>query len=166
MNIVSKVTIFFKNLMMTFIENQRFKPLLIGTITTLTIIGVVLSFIKNERETVLSSSFLIAILSIAVVFILIMSMTLKTRMDHNMIEFQMVPFVKKTIMWSDVDSLKVVDYGFVGGWGIRLGTKYGTVYNMGGNKGVAIKLKNGRKLLIGTQKEVELREFLSQMEYL
>lgn len=44
--------------------------------------------------------------------------------------------------------------------GIRFGSKYGTAYNMKGNYGLAIKLKNGQKFLIGTQKVEELGQFL------
>jgi hypothetical protein len=59
--------------------------------------------------------------------------------------------------------MKVLNYGFVGGWGVRLWTKYGTVYNVKGNIGLAIELKNGTKFLIGTQKEIELRSFLEKI---
>ncbi|WP_282032750.1 hypothetical protein [Aequorivita sinensis] len=74
------------------------------------------------------------------------------------------PFVKKKVNWKDVKSAEVVNYGFVGGWGIRLGTKYGTVYNIKGNRGLAIELLNGKKFLTGTQKETELREILAKIK--
>lgn len=61
------------------------------------------------------------------------------------------------MLCKDIKSAKVVNYGFVGGWGIRLWTAYGTVYNIKGNKGLAIELFNGEKFLIGTQKENELK---------
>lgn len=68
--------------------------------------------------------------------------------------------MRKSVEWEDVKQAKVVDYGFVGGWGIRFGTEYGTVYNIKGKKGLAIELNNGKKFLIGTQKEEELNEVL------
>ena len=52
----------------------------------------------------------------------------------------------------------------MGGWGIRLWTKYGTVFNIKGKKGLAIELYSGKKFLIGTQKEIELIEFVKIME--
>ena len=58
---------------------------------------------------------------------------------------------------------EIVNYGFVGGWGIRLWTKYGTVYNMRGNKGLAIALTDGNKFLIGTQKPEELTAILEKI---
>ena len=82
---------------------------------------------------------------------------LKTQIDHNEIRMNFYPFVKKRITWNEIKSTQIINYGFVGGWGIRLWTKYGTIYNIKGNKGLAIELTNGEKLLIGTQKELELK---------
>ena len=74
------------------------------------------------------------------------------------------PLVKKDIKWKDIKDVQVIEYGFVGGFGIRLGTKYGTVYNIKGNKGLAIELTNGKKYLIGTQKETELKTALKKIK--
>ena len=41
----------------------------------------------------------------------------------------------------------VAEYG---GWGIRYG-KSGSAYNMRGNRGIQLELKNGKEFLIGTQ---------------
>jgi len=68
------------------------------------------------------------------------------------------PFVNKKVNWDEIERLEVLDYGFVGGWGVRIGTKYGTVYNTSGSKGMAVVLKNKKKFLIGTQKENELKK--------
>jgi len=89
-------------------------------------------------------------------------MTLITEITNGGIIMRFVPFVKKEIQWSELKSAKIVDYGFVG-YGIRLGSKYGTVYNMNGNKGLAIELNNGKKFVIGTQKEMELKNVVEKM---
>ena len=70
----------------------------------------------------------------------------------------MFPFVKKHFAWKDIQGAKTLRYGFVGGYGIRLLTPYGTVYNIKGKEGLALELKNGKKYLIGSQKtdEIEL----------
>ncbi|PCJ66450.1 MAG: hypothetical protein COA58_06645 [Bacteroidetes bacterium] len=86
---------------------------------------------------------------------------LKTTITNYGIEMVCLP-VKKKVNWSEIDNLEVVDYGFVGGWGIRTGTKYGTVYNTSGRIGLAIKLKSGKKFLIGTQKENELKKIIEK----
>lgn len=51
-----------------------------------------------------------------------------------------------------------------GGWGIRYGFgNKGKAYNVSGNKGVQLVLKNGRKLLIGSQRPDELVAAIDQM---
>lgn len=49
----------------------------------------------------------------------------------------------------------VLEYG---GWGIRGSFKKGRAYNVSGNKGVQLVFKNGKRLLIGSQKAEELEE--------
>lgn len=91
------------------------------------------------------------------------SMKLKTSIDTTEINISFFPFVKRQFLWKEIKSAQVIQYGFVGGWGIRIWTKYGTVYNMSGNKGLAIEMKNGDKFLIGTQKDLELRAFIKEL---
>ena len=49
----------------------------------------------------------------------------------------------------------ILEYG---GWGIRGSFKKGRAYNVSGNKGVQLVFKNGKRLLIGSQKAEELEE--------
>jgi hypothetical protein len=91
------------------------------------------------------------------------SLRLTTTIDSDNIDLYFSPLVKKSIPWAEVASAKVIDYGFVGGWGIRLFTSYGTVYNIRGRMGLALELKSGKKLLIGTQKPTALKNFLAQL---
>jgi hypothetical protein len=72
-------------------------------------------------------------------------MKLNTVIDRSGIKMHFVPLVKKQVKWEDVKSIRVVNYGFVGGWGIRFGSSYGTIYNVKGKMGLAIELKNGKK---------------------
>ncbi len=88
---------------------------------------------------------------------------LETFIDERTVKMYFFPFVRKNVNWTDIKYAEVVNYGFVGGWGIRLWTKYGTVYNIRGNKGLAIELNNGKKFLIGTQKEEKLKKTLSNL---
>jgi len=52
-----------------------------------------------------------------------------------------------------------------GGWGIRYGfrKRSGKAYNMSGNKGVQLIFKNGKRLLIGSQKPDELAEAIESI---
>ena len=47
----------------------------------------------------------------------------------------------------------ILEYG---GWGIRYSLRNGKAYNVSGNQGVQLVFKNGKKLLIGSQKANEL----------
>lgn len=154
-----------------FKEEQKFTQwwlwlILIG-IGVLPIIGIYKQLIIEEKfgDNPMSDLGLI-IFSIFIfgLITLFWFMRLKTIIDQNEIRMSFFPFVKKKVNWKDVKSAEVVNYGFLGGWGIRLGTKYGTVYNIKGNRGLAIELLNGKKFLTGTQKETELREILAKIK--
>lgn len=88
---------------------------------------------------------------------------LKTIIDTEAIRIKFFPFVNKEIKWEIIKETQLIDYGFVGGWGIRISTKYGTIYNTTGTKGLAITLKNGKQYCIGTQKETELKQMLTHL---
>ena len=90
-------------------------------------------------------------------------MKLKTEINRDEIRMTFVPFVKKRVKWNEIREAKVLDYGFVGGWGIRYWTRYGTVYNIKGSRGLAIELINGKRILIGTQKDKELKELVQRV---
>jgi len=94
------------------------------------------------------------------IILLFWLMRLSTEIDRYHIKMSFFPFLKKHIKWSEIKTANIINYGFVGGWGIRIFTKYGTVYNIKGNKGLAIELLNGKKMVIGTQNETELKLFL------
>ena len=53
----------------------------------------------------------------------------------------------------------IMEYG---GRGIRFG-RQGMAYNVGGNRGVKIKLKNGKQALVGSQKPEELQRALERV---
>ena len=108
---------------------------------------------------------IVSILIIFSVMLMFAVIKIKTIVDAEGIRMNFYPFKKKVVVWSEVQHACVIKYNFVGGWGIRLWTKYGTVYNIKGNRGLFVELKNGNKFLIGTQKEEELAkviEFLQQ----
>lgn len=89
-------------------------------------------------------------------------MRLETKIDNKGIYMRFVPFKTKLHTWEEIESISVVNYGFVGGWGIRLFTNYGTVYNMRGAEGLAIRLKSGKKYLIGSQRIDQLTQVVSK----
>lgn len=95
------------------------------------------------------------------IIILFWYMKLETVIDQKEIQIKFTPLVRKTFKWEDVKSATVLNYKFVG-YGIRLFTSYGTVYNTKGNTGLAIELNSGEKILIGTQKGTELAQIIQK----
>ena len=152
-----------------FKEEQKFTQwwlwlLLIG-IGTMPIVGIFKQLFLEEKFGDKAMTDFGLIISCVFIFGLIAMfwfIRLKTEIDKNEIRMNFFPFVKKQISWKEIKNAKIVNYGFVGGWGIRLWTKYGTIYNTKGNKGLAIELKNGKKFLIGTQKETELNKLVEK----
>ncbi len=96
--------------------------------------------------------FIIFAILMVVTLLLFKIIYLKTEITKHEITIHFSPFTKRKFAWSDIEKARVLNYGFIGGWGIRLWTKFGTAYNIKGSIGLAIELKNGKKYLIGTQK--------------
>lgn len=95
--------------------------------------------------------------------ILFALLTLKVEVTSDGVVMSYFPlFVHNHFEWSEIQHAKVLDYGFVGGWGIRFWTKYGKVYNTRGSKGVEFVLKNGKHFVIGTQQPEEWKKLLKK----
>lgn len=89
---------------------------------------------------------------------------LKIQIKEEGIYLQYFPFIIGTrfISWNDISGAYVRKYNPLmeyGGWGWRIGVK-GIAYNVKGNQGLQLKLKNGDELLIGTQNPEELKNVL------
>jgi hypothetical protein len=87
---------------------------------------------------------------------------LHTKIDHHGISMRFFPFITRHYPVDQITHLSVINYGFVGGWGIRLWTPHGTVYNVSGNKGLKIKLKTGKSFIIGTNQPAALEHYIKQ----
>ena len=148
-----------------FEENQKFTQwwlwtILIG-ITLIPISGFYKQIILGEQfgDKPLSNFGLIIFLLLMIVFVAFFwKMELITNINNEGIKIKFFPFTNKEIKWEEIEQVKVINYGFVGGWGVRFGTKHGTIYNTSGRIGLALELKNGKKLCIGTQNEKELNK--------
>jgi hypothetical protein len=153
-----------------FKEKQQFTQwwlwvIILGT-GTIPIIGIYKQIILGEKfgdNPMPDIALFIFAFCVFALIALFWFMQLKTEIDQDEIRIHFFPFVKKRIFWRDIKRAEILDYGFVGGWGIRLGTKYGTVYNTSGRTGLAIELKNGRKFCIGTQKGSEMKVIVEKL---
>lgn len=153
----------------TFTESQKFTQWWVWLILLVIMSGILIgSYIDynsfSELDITNNHDPIIPTILILLMIVLFLVLKLTTEIDQIGIKMNLFPFVKKRADWEDIDTAEVINYGFVGGWGIRLWTKYGTVYNIKGKMGLAITLKNGDKFLIGTQKEEELRLIIDQYQ--
>ena len=97
---------------------------------------------------------------------LLLLLQLKTKIDDVGVHYRFVPFHLKqnSILWQDIKSAQVRKYEPLkeyGGWGIKGYSKKNRAYNVKGNIGLQLVLKNGNKILLGTQKEEEIKQFLN-----
>lgn len=143
-----------------FTEKQRFNQWWLWLLLAVSLAVPAILLFKEASEKSGGFSGLIIILSVIILFVILRMTTVVTK---EKIQLTYFPFVNKTINLADIETMKVINYGFVGGWGIRFWTQYGTVYNVRGNKGLHIKFKNGKQLVIGTQKPQELEKVVEQL---
>lgn len=155
---------------LAFKEEQKFTQwwlwILLSGIGLIPIYGIYKQLILGEKfgdNPMPDIGLIIFFLFVFGIIAFIGSMKLTTEIDQYDIKIHFYPMLKKQIKWSEVKHVEVVNYGFVGGWGVRFWPKYGTVYNVKGTKGLAIELLNGKKFVIGTQKENELNLFLDKL---
>lgn len=153
--------------MKVFKEEQRFTQtwlivlLVVSIITPLVIITQ--EYLKENTK--MTTNQFIGITSLILISVgLIFFFKLTTRIDEKGIHYQFIPFhfKFKTIQWNEIETAHVRTYdaiGEYGGWGLKGGFFWrkskGTCINVSGDIGIQLVLKNGKKLLIGTQKKQE-----------
>ncbi len=102
------------------------------------------------------------------VTILIYFSCLHTKISREGISFKFFPLVNqwKNIRWQDMENLELRKYNPIkefGGWGVRTTLEGKKAYNIAGNIGLDITLKDKKSILIGTQKPDELRQAIKQI---
>ena len=155
--------------MQIFEETQGFNQwwiwlLLIG-VACIPFYGVVQQVILGNpigNRPISNTGMIIFAVSMAAFLLFFFLLKLNTTIDQQGIKMSFFPLTKKEISWDQIETTEVINYGFVGGWGIRYFTKYGTVYNTKGNMGLLITLKEGEQFVIGTQRPDELKSFLKK----
>lgn len=85
----------------------------------------------------------------------------ETIINDDGIFYRWAPFKKsyKMILWDNVKEITIIDLKSAGFWW-RFSSKYGEVQYLGGGFGVQIKMKSGRRRLLGTKKAEELNRIL------
>ena len=155
--------------MRIFKEEQRFTQTWLIIIIVISLI-VTLAIILKEIDKLTTSEIIISIGTIILASGLIFLFKLTTRIDEKGIHYKFFPFHLKfkTVVWNDIENAYMRTYDAIseyGGWGIRGGALWykakGKAINISGNIGIQLKLKDGKKLLIGTNKKEQAQDVLS-----
>jgi hypothetical protein len=101
------------------------------------------------------------------IILLIYKMRLKVEIKSDGFWFSFPPLARKWrfIKKEEIAGFEVRKYSPVkeyGGWGIR-GSRRNRAYNISGNVGVQLLLKNGRKVLFGTQESQAIEYAMKKM---
>lgn len=159
--------------MKIFIEEQKFnQPLVIFGIS-IAVIAVSFATFQNWStiaddnlsSKIGSLSGFIIVLLVALLFVFL---KLKTRVDDIGIHYQFSPFQFsfKTIPWNNIAKCYIRNYDAIneyGGWGMKFSffKKRGKCFTTKGTIGLQLELKNGKKILFGTQLKDNLQETLN-----
>ncbi len=153
-----------------FKEDQRFTQwwlwLLLMAIMVIPLYGIVQQLFLKEpfgNNPMPNTGLIIFALGTAAFLYFFWAIQLRTRISKNEIKVAFPPFFRnKTFPLSEIESAEVITYKFVG-YGLRISLKYGTVYNIKGNKGLLLTLKNKKKFMIGTQQPAMLQEVMRNL---
>ena len=108
------------------------------------------------------------IIVLCILILLFLTLTLITEVRDNGIYYKMPVLINRMheIRKEDIDHYfigkyhPILDYG---GWGIRIRPFSGRAYNVKGNQGMKIYLKNGRTVLLGTQNPNGLEQAMHKL---
>jgi hypothetical protein len=154
-----------------FSETQHFSKWIFILVIALTTFAIILNLsigretfkdlsFKSDSIAIVILSFFLPISLTALIFL----MKLQTIVKHDCICIRFSPLSTKKIGFDQIMQCYAREYKPIleyGGWGIRGSFSKGKAYNARGNKGVQLILKNGKKILIGSQKHDELAETIN-----
>ena len=156
-------------------EEQKFNQawiwliLLIFVIPFLIIVNQLIKAINANSDDYLLLSFVLFILlisSIPIIWIFTkMKLTVEIRKDGIWYKFPPLLNKWKSINKTEIESFEVRKYKPVleyGGWGIKSKFK-SKAYNVSGNIGLQLYLKNGRKVLFGTQRQEAIENAMKKL---
>lgn len=157
-----------------FSETQYFRQFWVWGLVILcfglVLMGTILAIEHNALMKTWGLIILDCLFYIIPVFILLVlaSMKLETQIDADGIYYRLFPIHlrERMINWPEIDTIFIRKYkplleygGF--GWGNSL--RFGRAYNISGSWGIQIVFNDGRKLLLGTQKYIELEDLFHQL---
>lgn len=155
--------------MKVYFENQRFNQWWLYLIFIIPLFALVIPVLLKTEKTMANINlpyYFITLLILFLVYLFIFSIKLKTRIDEQGIHYQFFPFNSKLklIPWSELEQCfcrKYKPLSEFGRWGYnRINSRNGRALNIRGNWGIQLVFKNGKKLLLGTQKPNDINNIL------
>ena len=153
-----------------FIEQQGFSQgWLRYFLPALILIAVALSIAQylTREESLRDAVIAIVLLSMLSLFIFSIRMEIKVKTDGIYVRFSPFHVKAKFYPWEVIHQAFIREYNPLreyGGWGIRMGLfGHGWAYNVSGNIGIQLIMKDGSKLLIGTRRPHEAAEALKRL---
>jgi hypothetical protein len=165
---------------MAFRERQQFRQVWIWVLMVVTLVPTLTIVAAGFYQQVIRgrpfgdepvSNAGLALLSAVLLVICggVLAMMWFARLDVEVTDREIVIFFPpfhlkpRRIALADLAEAKARKYspiGEYGGWGIRWGFQ-GMAYNVSGNEGVQLVLKNGKRILIGSQRSAELEKAIT-----
>lgn len=150
-----------------FAEEQHFDQIWLWAIMGIQLLVVMIPLVLTGQSW---WSMVIVFLAMILSMVMLGSLKLNTWMDAEGVHYKMKLFHwrTRTIPWDEIDHIQVRDYSPIkeyGGWGIKYGQS-GWAYNVRGNHGIQILKKDGKRILLGTQKPEEAMDFLASKQLL
>ena len=156
-------------------EEQKFNQAWVWLILVLFLIpffivgNQLLELIKADSDDYLTLSlvlFVLLVSSIPVIWLFVkMKLVVEIRKDGIWYKFPPLLNKWKSINKTEIESFEVRKYKPVleyGGWGIK-GKFKSKAYNVSGNIGLQLYLKNGRKVLFGTQRQEAIENAMKKL---
>lgn len=150
-----------------FAEEQQFDQIWLWAIMGIQLLVIMVPLVLTGQSW---WSMVIVFLAMILSMAMLGSLKLNTWMDDEGVHYKMKLFHwrVRTIPWDEIDQIQVREYAPVqeyGGWGIKYG-KSGWAYNVRGKHGIQIHKKDGKRILLGTQKPEEAADYLASKQLL
>lgn len=139
-----------------FKEKQSFREKFLGTYLSF-IALVIFVFLVFPEWSMMAIPFLLIVFG-AISIAYLAELYTKVKYDGVHIQFFPIHLSERVITWDEIEDFQAEKYNPIlefAGWGIRWRPKK-MAYNVSGNKGVRITKKNGKEILIGSDRAEEM----------
>ncbi|MBF9141972.1 hypothetical protein [Hymenobacter properus] len=142
---------------------RRWWPLLLAPAIVIATLWWLLPANPNQAGWSAAVAGVIVVLSIG----LLLTLRLETRLDAAGVHYRLFPLqlTWRSRPWTELAAAYVRSYdplGEYGGWGLK-GSQSNRALNISGDQGLQLELRDGSRLLLGTQRPAEITQVLEQL---